>query len=39
MTLEIPEVVINRLPVYARALASLQSTGVRFTLARWTRAE
>ena len=27
MTLEIPEVVINRLPVYARALAELAATG------------
>ena len=27
MTLEIPEVVINRLPVYARALADLESQG------------
>src|SRR3954451_12384286 len=27
MTLEIPEVVINRLPVYARALAALAETG------------
>ena len=27
MTLEIPEVVINRLPVYARALADLSASG------------